>query len=110
MTDPSAMRRAQLQIHLQCAVPLRMLELGGVPHHELVDAMERLWPLDDEGRRDPWVRYADSLMYATGPKMRESLAALVTGLAVAALVSDGGVMFDGLHWCTDHAHCLEAAS
>lgn len=101
-------RRQNLAMHLQFAVPLRMAELADVPHADLLTDMQRLWPTDPDGRREPWVQYADALLYAApGPQVRDSLRALVTGLAVAALVSDGGVTFDGLHWCTNHTHCLE---
>ena len=34
---------------------------------------------------------------------------LVRGLAAAALLAEGGITFNGLHFCRDHAAC-EAAS
>ena len=104
-SDPDAWRRSALRIHLQAVVPLRMAELAGVDHQTLLDEMERLWPRTD-GLRDPWVRHADAMQYSGGGGLRQ----LVTGLAVAALVSDGGVTFDGMHWCANHARCLEVAS
>lgn len=104
-SDPDAWRRSALRIHLQAVVPLRMAELAGVDHQTLLDEMERLWPRTD-GLRDPWVRDADAMQYSGGGG---GLRQLVTGLAVAALVSDGGVTFDGMHWCTNHARCLEAS-
>ena len=100
-----------LRLHLSAAVPLRMLDLVDIDPAELVDLMGRLWPHDDDGLRDPWVRDADVILYGPpGPVLRRVLAQLVDGLAVAALVSDGGVTFDGLHWCRDHSRCLEVAA
>jgi hypothetical protein len=43
------------------------------------------------------------------PGTASSTAALITGLAAAALIADGGVTFAGHHWCRDHARC-EAAT
>ena len=108
-SDPDAWRRSALRIHLQAVVPLRMAELAHVDPDTLLAEMERCWPRDSEGRRDPWVRNADAMTYGSGGQGRESLRNLVTGLAVAALISDGGITFDGMHWCTNHAHCLEAS-
>ena len=110
VADEETWRRSVLRIHLQAVVPLRMAELAGVDHQTLLDEMERLWPRDDDGLRDPWVRHADAMMYGGGTSAREGLRQLATGLAVAALVSDGGVTFDGMHWCVDHRRCLEEAS
>ena len=108
--DPDAWRRSVLRIHLQAVVPLRMAELADIDPGALLAEMERCWPRDTEGRRDPWVRNADAMAYGSGEQGRESLRNLITGLAVAALVSDGGVTFDGMHWCANHARCLEVAS
>lgn len=108
-TDPDAWRRSALRIHLQAVVPLRMAELADIDPDTLLAEMERCWPRDSEGRRDPWVRNADAMIYGSGGQGRESLRNLVTGLAVAALVSDGGVTFDGMHWCVDHSRCLAAS-
>ena len=111
MSDPvSECHRLVLRTHLQAMVPLRMQELADISRDDLLDAMERLWPRDEDGRRDPWVRDADVVMYGDGPRTREGVNRLVDGLAVAALVADGGVTFNGLHWCTDHAHCIEAGT
>ena len=99
-----------LRTHLSATVPMRMAELAGIPHDELLAEMERLWPRDDEGRREPWVGAADAMLYSSGPRALEALRQLVTGLAVAALVADGGVTLWGMHWCADHAHCIEVAA
>ncbi len=100
-----------LRLHLSAFVPLRIMQLADIAPPRLVDLMDHLWPHDDEGRRDPWVRDADIILYGPpGPALRHALARLVDGLAIAAIISDGGVTFDGLHWCTDHTACLKAAS
>ena len=102
-------RRVLLRTHLQAVVPLRMAELSASTDAELLVAMEHIWPHDPDGRREPWVGAADALMYAPpGPLVTESLRRLVTGLALMGLLADGGVTFDGLHWCRDHSHCLAA--
>ena len=93
-----------MRIHLSAAVPLRMAELAHVDQQTLIDEMDRLWPRE-QGRREPWIRHADELMFAATELGRESLRQLVTGLAVAALVAEGGITFDGLHFCRDHSTC-----
>ena len=105
-SDPDAWRRSALRIHLQAVVPLRMAELADIDPDTLLAEMERCWPRDSDGLRDPWVRDADAMQYSGGGG---GLRQLVTGLAVAALVSDGGVTFDGMHWCVDHSRCLAAS-
>ena len=60
--------------------------------------------------------HGDDLQYG-GKHCAQTFNALARGLAVAALTADGGVDFDGLHWCHipncraasryDHAHTTD---
>ena len=116
---------------LEAAVPLRVLELR---HHDVDDLMawmERNWPHEDRAHvdavdgitqeqagelnalppyRDPWVLDTDELMYGTGQRHREAMRRLINGLAIAIIVSPGGVNILDMHLCRDHNECLEAAA
>lgn len=43
------------------------------------------------------------------PGTAAATAALIRALAALALTAEGGVTFDGHHWCRDHSTCLEAS-
>jgi hypothetical protein len=77
--------------------------------------MQRLADLDAEtlcriGRDAGQViaEHGDLIQYRS-PGTAAATAALLRGLAAAALVADGGVTFAGRHWCTNHARCEEVA-
>lgn len=74
-----------LHTTLQLAVPLRIEELRGLPDGQLV-ALAAAIP------------HGDDLLYG-GDRCRDGMAGLIRGLAVAALVADGGIDYGGLHWC-----------
>lgn len=101
---------APLLAALDCAVPLRMLELA-----RMTDAQR-------ERHMQEWAANAatalasrgDQLMFRTPPRKGEGGTAdtfnhLAAGLAAAAYLP-GGVTFAGRHWCTDHAACQAAAA
>lgn len=53
----------------------------------------------EEGR---W--HADDAMFG-GPHAAAGIASLIRTLAVLSL-AEGGVTWQGMHWCPDHAHCV----
>lgn len=99
-----------IRTHLQFAVPLRMAEWRDLDPDVLVDAYQRARPVDHLGSETPtMIPGVDELMYGDPASAGESMRRFVDGLAVAALVADGGVTLDalGLHFCRNHQHCLD---
>ena len=97
MTDPAAAwRDVLIRTTLQAAVPLRIAELGHLTSADRGHLVRQI---------DTHKLHADDAMFGgrhTGDGMRNN----ITALALLAY-ADGGVDFAGLHWCTDHAHCIE---
>jgi hypothetical protein len=90
---------------LQAAVPLRIMDLRALPPGARAIQVQ-LWAEDAAG---VIAARGDILMY--GGRRGESAAAfdwLARGLAAAAF-APGGINFRGVHWCTDHGACVEAA-
>ena len=85
---------------LAVGVPLERLRLAAMADDQLAYAIEQA--RTEEGR---W--QMDAAMYG-GARAAEGMASMIRTLAALSL-ADGGVTFDGLHWCPDHAHCLEVA-
>lgn len=77
--------------------------------------MQRMGHLDDETlgriarRESATVAARGDIMQFRASGTGKAAAALIRGLAAAALVAEGGITFAGKHWCRDHARC-EAAS
>ena len=94
--DPAEMRRALTHTTLQAAVPLRIHELS--QHSEA--ERERL-----RSSMDAHDLHADDAMFA-GTHAGTGMRNIITALALLAF-AEGGVDFDGLHFCTTHAHCIE---
>lgn len=92
-------RSRHLGSFLQMAVPLEMDRLRHLPD----DVIARI------GREQitAIAERADVTMF--GGAGRGATAELVRALAALALTAEGGVTFDGLHWCTDHTACERAA-
>ena len=92
---------ALLDSLLDFAVPLEMQALSDVPTGVLLHlAVEAGAVIAEKG--DVIQFKADGTAAAT--------AALIRGLAAAALVAEGGVTFAGHHWCRDHSRCEAVAS
>lgn len=83
---------------LQALVPLRMAELRfGYGRGQLAEL--------GRAQTDVIGSCGDSLLYRTEDTSR-AFKALLTGIACAALLADGGITVLGLHWCDqDDASC-----
>lgn len=92
------MKDALLRTHLQAAVPLRILELRDATPEQL-DFQARRYAAGDD--------WHDDGTLAAGAGDRETIARLTSTLAALA-VAEGGVTFHGLHFCTDHDHCIKS--
>ena len=95
MTRPSQAEAASAQQlvlveTLRLAVPLWMRELHDHPVEQLLAA----------AAADSVTvgSYGDDLQYG-GKHCADAFHALARGLAISALLADGGVDFLGLHWC-----------
>lgn len=96
-----------LTIGLEAAVPLWMLQLAQEPDETNRWAIRRRWARDAV---EPIASRGDALQY--GGKRGEAAEVfnhLARALAALAF-APGGVTFAGLHWCADHAACLDAAA
>lgn len=83
---------------LQALVPLRMAELRFGHSREQLAELGR-------AQSDVIGSCGDSLLYRTEDTTR-AFKALLTGIACAALLADGGITVLGLHWCVrDDAEC-----
>ena len=97
MTDPAAAwRDVLIRTTLQAAVPLRIADLG---HLTIADRGHLVRQIDT------LKLHADDDMFG-GRHTAEGVRNLISGLALLAY-AEGGVTFAGMHWCTDHAHCIE---
>lgn len=99
-----------IRTHVQTMVQLRMAEWRDVDPDDLADAYRRIRPVDALGDETPtMIPGVDELMYGNPAAAGESMRRFVDGIAVAALVADGGVTLDtlGLHFCRNHQHCLD---
>ena len=94
--DPTAWRQSAIRTTLQAAVPLRIHELAQW------DAEARARLLD---AIDTHELHADDAMFG-GTHTAKGMRNIITALALLAFAA-GGVTFDGLHFCTNHAHCLD---
>ena len=92
-------REALLKETLRLGVPLEMQKLAGLP----AEAIGRM-----AAKIDTHDLHGDDALFG-GPHAREGVANLIRALALLAH-AEGGVTFAGLHWCTDHAHCVEVAA
>ena len=93
--DPAELRRTLIHTTLQAAVPLRIAELA---QHSPEDR-ERL-----RASMDAHDFHADDAMFA-GTHAAEGVRNIITALALLAF-AEGGVNFDGLHFCADHSRCF----
>lgn len=97
-------RRAQiLIISLQAAVPMEIHRLSLLPE----PARQRRIETWAAAAVDEVASHGDALMFGgrRGDAARP-FAALARGLAALAY-APGGVTFGGVHWCTNHATCVE---
>jgi hypothetical protein len=92
MTAAHQQQRSLLRDTLRFAVPLQMVELLSQPQATLID-------LAQEAAQIIAV-HGDDLQFG-GAHCAAAFSALARGLAISALLSEGGVDFDGQHWCTD---------
>lgn len=107
------MTASGLRDMLAALVPLRMHELAAVPWERLrlhLDTMTCGVCKDGcRGAAQVVGAHADALQYTPGtPASGAARRALVDGLAVMALVADGGAwdVMGGLHWCArPHEGC-----
>ena len=105
--DQLGARGAMLRTALVAAVPMRMAELRGADADALLEWHRSAHQEDGQVGLLP---YVDVLLYGNDRKqLSVASRALVDGLAVAALVADGGITFLDLHFCTNHSHCKEAS-
>lgn len=101
MSPDGKARFALLHTAIEAAVPLRILELRNTPFEERVRlAREGALLIAEKG---------DVFQFGGGKKgeAKRVFTAVVTGLAIGAL-QPGGVDAFGLHFCIDHAACIEA--
>lgn len=75
-------------------VQLELLALHGVDPD---------WVAAEASRLDAHDLHADAAMFG-GKNAGKGMANLIRALALLAH-AEGGVDFDGLHFCTNHAHC-----
>lgn len=103
--DTLGTRGHLLRETLALVVPMRMAELSAADPRDLIEWHRAAHTANDQSHLLP---YVDVLLYGNdrtqlGPARR----ALVDGLAVAALVADGGITLLDLHFCTDHNRCKD---
>jgi hypothetical protein len=79
-----------LEVTLEAAVPLHI--------YEIRDRSQR-WLLGEAQRCATIVGSQGDVLQYGGKGCAAAFNALARGLAVAALVSDGGVTWRGQHWC-----------
>ena len=91
MTIPNA---ALWRTAVQAGVQLQMLMLH--------DAATE-WIASEAARIDVYALHADAAMFG-GRDAGKGMANLIRALALLAY-AEGGVDFDGLHFCTNHTHC-----
>ncbi|MFF1713550.1 hypothetical protein [Streptomyces sp. NPDC058268] len=84
----------QLAETLRLAVPLHMAELRHLAPAQLVAIGSAAASII--GSKGDVLQFPSQKRGATA----EAFNALARGLAAAALVAEGGVLFAGLHWCT----------
>lgn len=92
-------QRMVLRETLALAVPMHMVELHSLP-------AERLAAIASNAATIIGSR-GDALQYG-GKHCQEAFNALARGLAAAALTAQGGIDFNGSHWCAD-PHCRVAS-
>lgn len=97
MTRPSQTNALDAQRMVLCetlrlAVPMWMRELHDWPVEDLLAAAA--------ADSQTVGTHGDDLQYG-GPHCKDAFHALARGLAISALLADGGVDFLGIHWCAD---------
>lgn len=87
------MNELLLHTHLAMAVPLRIHELRDQPDSAL-DKIRADLP-------DRLQQGADAMQFGGGNRgeIGRSIGAWTTGLALMALQAEGGIDFQGMHWC-----------
>lgn len=88
-------RPALWRTTIQTGVQLQMLTLHDATADQIAAQADGL---------DAHDLHADAAMFG-GADAGKGMANLIRALALLAH-AEGGVDFDGLHFCTDHAHCL----
>ena len=86
---------------LEMAVPLEMHRMRALDQH----ALQRI--AQDSAQT---VAERGDVIQFRARGTATATAALIRGLAAAALVSDGGVTFAGRHWCLDHSRCIASGA
>ncbi len=81
---------------MQTGVQLQLLTLA--------DA-DPAWVAAEAERLDAYDLHADAAMFG-GRDAGKGMANLIRALALLAH-AEGGVDFDGLHFCVNHRHCVE---
>lgn len=95
--DPIATwHNAALNATLQMAVPLRIHELAQHAPDERARLLASI---------DTHELHGDDMMFG-GLHAGDGIRSMITGLALLAF-APGGVDFAGLHFCTNHGHCIE---
>lgn len=85
-------QRMVMRETLRMAVPMHMVELHGLPDDMLAQIASNAATVIGT--------HGDDLQYG-GKHCVPTFNALARGLAAAALVAQGGVDYEGLHWCAD---------
>lgn len=106
VSTPPAARSDLLSISLAVAVPLHIEQVRAGRHSVEWLLGEARRCADEVGSR------GDVLQYGGKRKGEAASAfnALARGLAVAALVAEGGVTWLGQHWCADGPGCGHQAA
>lgn len=95
MTGTDDTQRMILRETLRLAVPMHMHELRRLPVDSILEiASDTATDIGTHG---------DDLQFG-GKHCAQAFNALARGLAAASLIAQGGVTFQGLHWCVI-AHC-----
>lgn len=96
-----SLRRTQLLLYLQLAVPLEMQRLSALSSQELQTLAVTAVPAITQN--------GDELEFG-GRHCGQTAAHLARALACAALANPGGITFAGVHWCADHSECERVAA
>ena len=93
-----AVNAALLRETLRLGVAIERQRVAELTPEEVASAAARI---------DTHELHADEAMFA-GKRAAEGMANIVRALALLSTVP-GGVTFMGMHWCSDHAACEQAA-
>lgn len=96
--DAHAVNAALLRETLRLGVAIERQRVAELTPEEIASAVARI---------DTHELHADEAMFA-GRRAAEGMANIIRALALLSTVP-GGITFMGMHWCSDHAACEQAA-